>query len=145
MMSAKLATPGFLKIKIFRSKGYDVIIPDCDVINKIFSRESNYIVDAVMWPKFGICSISMREVIITSNFKEFDQKNTFFEAWSRFKFSNLGLALGMTLKFYTSVSKGSKLKVRKFLELSPTLVEVTGKKLVEGAFPPILNRVNEYF
>ena len=87
----------------------------------------------------------MREVIITSNFKEFDQKNTFFEAWSRFKLSNLGLALGMTLKFYTSVSKGSKLKVRKFLELSPTLVEVTGKKLVEGAFPPILNRVNEYF
>ena len=75
----------------------------------------------------------MREVIITSNFKGFDQKNTFFEAWSWFKFSNLGLALGITLKFYTSVSKGSKLKVRKFLEL------------VEGAFPPILNRVNEYF
>ena len=87
----------------------------------------------------------MREVIITSNFKEFDQKNAFFEAWSWFKFSNLGLALRMTLKFYTSVSKGSKLKVRKFLELSPTLEEVTGKKLVEGAFPPILNRVNEYF
>ena len=27
-MSAKLATPGLLKIKIFRNKGYDVIIPD---------------------------------------------------------------------------------------------------------------------
>ena len=30
MMSSKLATPGLLKIKIFRNKDYDVIIPDCD-------------------------------------------------------------------------------------------------------------------
>ena len=29
-------------------------------------------------------------------------------------FNNLGLALGITLKFYTSVAKGLKLKVRKF-------------------------------
>ena len=47
MMSAKLATPG-LKIKIFQNKGYDVIIHDFDAINKILSRESNYIVDVVM-------------------------------------------------------------------------------------------------
>ena len=32
MMPAKLATPGFLKIKIFQSKGYDVIIPIREVI-----------------------------------------------------------------------------------------------------------------
>ena len=31
MMSAKKATPDLLKIKIFQSKGYDVIIPDYDV------------------------------------------------------------------------------------------------------------------
>ena len=48
------------------------------------------------------------------------------------KFNNVGLALGMTLKFYTSVAKGSKLKVRKFCGLSPTFVEVTGEKLVGG-------------
>ena len=48
MMSAKLATPGLLKIKIFQNKGYDVIIPDYDVTNKILSRDSNYIVDVVM-------------------------------------------------------------------------------------------------
>ena len=48
MISAKLATPGFLKIKIFQNKGYDVIILDYDVINKILSRDSNYIVDVVM-------------------------------------------------------------------------------------------------
>ena len=35
MISAKLATPGLLKIKIFRNKGYDVITPDHDLI-KIF-------------------------------------------------------------------------------------------------------------
>ena len=41
MMSAKMATPGLLKITVFLNKGYDVI-------------------------KFGNCSISMREVITTS-------------------------------------------------------------------------------
>ena len=48
MMSAKLATPGLLKIKIFQNKGYDVIIPDYDVINKLFSHDSNYIEDVVI-------------------------------------------------------------------------------------------------
>ena len=57
-----------------------------------------------MWPKFGNCSISMREVIITSILQAFDQKNRFFEKWSWFKFNNLGLALGSNLKFYTSVA-----------------------------------------
>ena len=66
IMSTKLATPGLLKIMIFRNKGYDVKIRDYDVNNKIVSRYSNDIVDVVMWPKFGNSSISMREVIITS-------------------------------------------------------------------------------
>ena len=44
MMSAKLATPGLLKIKIFRNKGYDVIILDYDVTNKILSHDSNYVI-----------------------------------------------------------------------------------------------------
>ena len=48
MMSAKLATSGLLKRKIFQNKDYDVIIPDYDVTNKILSRDSNYIVDVVM-------------------------------------------------------------------------------------------------
>ena len=42
--SAKLAAPGLLKI-IFQNKGYDVLIVDCDVTNKVLSRDSNYIVD----------------------------------------------------------------------------------------------------
>ena len=48
MMSTKLATPGLLKTKAFRNKGYDVIILDYDVTNKILSRDSNYIVDVFM-------------------------------------------------------------------------------------------------
>ena len=66
MMSAQMATPDILKITIFENKGYDVIITVHDVTNKVWSRDSNYIVDAVMWPKFGNSSISMRKVIITS-------------------------------------------------------------------------------
>ena len=66
MMSAKMATLGLLKIKVFWNKGYDVIISVHDVTNKILSRDSNYIIDVVMWPKFGNCNISMRKVIITS-------------------------------------------------------------------------------
>ena len=45
MKSAKLATLGLLKIKVFWNKGYDFIISVHDVTNKIFSRDSNYIVD----------------------------------------------------------------------------------------------------
>ena len=63
---SKMATPGLFKIKIFWKKGYDVIIYVHDVTNKILSCDSNYIVDVVMWPKFGNPSISMREVIIIS-------------------------------------------------------------------------------
>ena len=66
MMSAKMATPGLLKITVFWNKGYDVIISVNDVTNKTLSHDSNYIVDVFMWPKFSNCSISMREVITTS-------------------------------------------------------------------------------
>ena len=65
-MSAKMATPGLLKVKVFWIKCYDVMISVHDVSNKISSLGSNCIVDVVMWPKFGNSSISMREVIIVS-------------------------------------------------------------------------------
>ena len=65
-MSAQMATPGLLKIGVFLNKGYDVIIFLNDVTNRYLSRDSNYVIDVVMWPKFGNCSISMRIVIITS-------------------------------------------------------------------------------
>ena len=64
VMSAKMATPA-LKIKVFWNKGY-VIYFVFDVTNKILSHDSNYIMDVVMWLKFGNSSICIREVIITS-------------------------------------------------------------------------------
>ena len=66
MMSVKMTTPGLLNITVFWNEGYDVIISVDDVTNKVLSRDSNNVVDVLMWPKFGNCSISMREVITTS-------------------------------------------------------------------------------
>ena len=110
MMSAKITTLGLLKIKVFWNKGYGVTISVHDGTKKTLSRDSNYIVDVVVWPKSRNSSISMREVIIISILLGFDQKNHFFEEWSWFKFNNLWQALDMALKFYTTVVKGSKLK-----------------------------------
>ena len=66
MMSSKMASPGLLKLKIFWNKGYDVINPVHDVTTKFLSCYSNYIVDVVIWSKFGNCNISIKKVIITS-------------------------------------------------------------------------------
>ena len=64
MISAEMATPGLLKIKVFWNKGYDIIISVHGVTNKVLSCDSSYIVNVVMWPKFGNSSIS--KFIITS-------------------------------------------------------------------------------
>ena len=77
-MSAKLATLDILKIKVYSIKGYDVVISVRDVTKNVFPSELNYIVDVVMWIKFGNSSISMSEVIITSILIGFDKKNNFF-------------------------------------------------------------------
>ena len=66
MMSVKMATVDLLKIKVFRNKGCDVKSSFYDVINRNLSCDSNFIVDMIMWPKFGNSRTSMREVIITS-------------------------------------------------------------------------------
>ena len=65
MMSAKMESSGFLKIKTFWNKVYNVIISAYDITNKILWHDSNYIVNVVMWPKFANSSIFMSEVIIT--------------------------------------------------------------------------------
>ena len=52
VMSSKFVIPGVLEIKVVWNKVYDVLIPAHDIINKILSRDSNYIVDVVMGPKF---------------------------------------------------------------------------------------------
>ena len=52
----------------------------------------------------GYSSSFMREVIISEIIYGFVQK-TDVEGWSWFNVNNLGLVLGMTLKFYSSVGK----------------------------------------
>ena len=49
MTSAKIATLGLLKIKVFWNKVYDVTVPVYDVTNEILSRDINYLVDVVVW------------------------------------------------------------------------------------------------
>ena len=96
-MSAKAATLDVLKINVFWKKADDLVVFVSDVSNETLSYDSNYIVDVVMWPKFG--NISRREAIINSMLQGFDQKNHVFEEWSWFRFNNLGLRLAMALKW----------------------------------------------
>ena len=53
----------------------------------------------------------MTEDIITEILYGSDHKNRFFQGWSRFKFNNLRLVLGMVLTFYSCMEKRLKLKV----------------------------------
>ena len=69
-------------------------------------------------------------------YKNLTRFDHFFEGSSWFKFNNLGLLEGMAFIFYTSVEKGLKLKVRKFLGLIPTFAEVTDETMVGGLFAP---------
>ena len=78
MMSAKLATPGLLKIKVYWNKGNEVLISVCDVRKKISSFGKNNIVDLVIIPKFGNPSISVSIVVITWTVKGLTKKR-FFE------------------------------------------------------------------
>ena len=66
MVSAKMATPGLFKTKIFWKKDYDVIVSVHDITSPILSRDSNHNVNVAMWPMFGNSSISVREVILAS-------------------------------------------------------------------------------
>ena len=102
-MQAKIAIPGLLKRKVSWNKVYDVIIFVHDVTSKILSRDSSYVVNVVMWVKFGNSSISTR---YSQFYKDLTKNTAFFEGWSWFMFNNLGLKLGHN--FYPRVSKGLK-------------------------------------
>ena len=94
---------------------------------KIWWHDSKHIVDVVMLPKFGI-----KRIYHNLNFIRIWPGKKAYEGWSWFKLNNLRLALGMILKFYTSVENRLKVEVIKFQFLIPTFVQVTEKKLVSG-------------
>ena len=107
IMSANLATLGFLKIKAFCNKVYEVTNSICEITNKFLSLEANHIGNVVRWPKYGNSGISTREVIITSILWEFDWKYFFWRVLLlEVQSNNLRLAVGMALKFYNRVTKG---------------------------------------
>ena len=116
MMSAKMTTLGLLKIKVFGNKGYDVIISAHDVTNKILSRHSYYIVDVVMWPKFGNSGTPMKDVI-TSILYGFDKKIHFF--W--------GVVLVQVQQFGTSTRYGIEI-----LHQSGKRVKTKSQKVLGG-------------
>ena len=68
---------GLPKMKVFWNKDYGIIIYVLDVASKVLSPDSNHIVGAIMWSKFGNFSVSMREVTITAISYEFDRKKNF--------------------------------------------------------------------
>ena len=59
-----------------------------------------------MWTKLGNSSTSIREVIITSIIKGFNQMNQVSWELVLVQISNLELALGMVLKFSPVCQKG---------------------------------------
>ena len=71
-------------MNVFWNEG-DVLFSVYDVTNKNSSSYSNCIADVVMWPKFGISSISMREIIIPQFYEDLTRKINFLRdalGWS---------------------------------------------------------------
>ena len=76
-MSAKMASPGLPKIKIFWDKGHDVIISVDDAINKILSRDSNYIV-YVSCDQRLVTAAFIWETLLQSQFYQYLTSETAF-------------------------------------------------------------------
>ena len=87
----------------------------------------------------------MRKILTKNHNKNFiricPKKNIVFEDCTLFKFNNFGLPPGMTLRFYTSMAKGLTLKVKKFVRLGSTFVEVTGKNWLGVIFGSFLSHL----
>ena len=127
MMSATMATSGFLKIKPFWKKDYDVIIPVHDFTNKILSSDSKYNVNVDMWPSLVTLAFLWEKLSWPQFYKDLTRKTAFFEKWSWFKFNNLGLALGPNLQFNASVAKRLKLRQKVFGANSYVCISYRGK------------------
>ena len=114
MMSAKMATPALLERKVFWNKDYYVIYYVYGVNNEILSYDSNYIMDVVMWPKFGNSSICTREVITTSILQGFDQKNRFLWGVALVQVQQFGTGTRYKLEILHQSVKKVKTKSQKF-------------------------------
>ena len=107
------------------------------IILEMWSCDQSLLTLAFLWEK-----LSQLEL-----YKDLTRKTTFLRVCpgSSSIIWNRGLTLVMVLKFYTSVAKWLKIKVRKVWRLTSTNVEVTGGKLVGVFFCyPILNKVKVF-
>ena len=104
MMSVKLAILGLLKIKILWNTSYDITFSIHGITSIYLSCDSDYIVSMVLWPQIGNCSISKNKRV------RIWRKNPIFGGCSLFTFNNLGIALAIGLKFYTSKMVKTKSK-----------------------------------
>ena len=87
-----------------------------DVTNKIIWRDSNYIVDVVMRPKFDNCNIYMGGAIITLMLYEFDQNKQFFKGCSWFNINNLTVCYyHVTYMFQSQFTPYNCLNVKELL------------------------------
>ena len=111
------------------SKRYDVIIFVYDLTNN-FDHLTIY--TSCIW-SCDQTLVPQRVLSLHQFYKHFTKKTKSVDGCSWFKFNNLGLALGKTFRFYTSMEIGLKLKVKTFWGLIPTFAEVT---------TPILNKAN---
>ena len=94
------------------------------MILQIWSCDQSLGTSAFLWEKLSKSQFC----------KDLTKKTNFFEGCCCFKINNLGLALVLTLQFFTSMARGSKLKVWKFLGLIYLFVDVRGGELVGVAF-----------
>ena len=73
-------------------------------LSTTFYYLNQIILNMAILPKFCNSSVSMKEVIINLALQEFDRR--LFEGWCCFKFSNLGVELGIAFKFDAVWPKG---------------------------------------
>lgn len=73
IISVKLANPDLLQKTEFRKKDpWHQNVEDAT--SKTLSRDPNYVIDIIMWPKFGNTSDSLGEIITISILQEFELK-----------------------------------------------------------------------
>ena len=109
-----MATLSLLRIKVFGDKVYDVRIFSkapltklyhvIQIILQMWSCKQSLVTLAFLWEKFSQPQF----------YKDLTTETLFFEGWSWFKFHNLGMTLGMALKFCISMAKGSTLNSKIF-------------------------------
>ena len=136
MMSAKMATPGLFKLKVFWKKGYNVT-------NKFLLCDLNYIVNVVMRLKLGNSNTFMREVIITSMLWGLSQKNPSFwgVVWVQVQWFETGTTYG--LEILNQCLKRVKTKSQKVLWANSYICTSYKRKTGRGPFlaHPSWNRV----